>query len=62
VPTLVFEDGEVLIESTAILDYLDEVVGPSKAMIAENGPERRHALKNLRARNRARDKAVSPGL
>jgi len=37
VPTLVFEDGEVLIESTAILDYLDEVVGPSKAMIAENG-------------------------
>ena len=34
VPTLVFEDGEVLIESTAILDYLDEVVGPSKAMIA----------------------------
>ncbi len=27
VPTLVFEDGEVLIESTAILDYLDEVSG-----------------------------------
>src|ERR1700675_1118168 len=39
VPTLVFEDGEVLIESSAILDYLDEVVGPSKAMIALSVPE-----------------------
>ena len=27
VPTLVLEDGEVLIESTAILDYLDELSG-----------------------------------
>ena len=34
VPTLVLDDGEVLIESAAILDYLDELVGPAKAMIA----------------------------
>ena len=59
VPTLVFEDGEVLIESTAILDYLDEVVGPSKAMIAENGPERRHALKICALATGLGDKAVS---
>ena len=45
VPTLVLDDGEVLIESTAILDHLDETVGPSRAMIAENGPRRREALK-----------------
>jgi glutathione S-transferase len=30
VPTLVLHSGEVLIESTAILDYLDELVGLSK--------------------------------
>src|SRR5712691_11960978 len=59
VPTLVFEDGEVLIESTAILDYLDEVVGPSKAMIAENGPERRHALRICALATGLGDKAVS---
>jgi glutathione S-transferase len=59
VPTLVFEDGEVLIESTAILDYLDEVVGPSKAMIASSGPERRHALKICALAIGLGDKAVS---
>src|SRR4030088_3217332 len=58
-PTLIFEDGEVLIESPAILDYLDELVGPSKAMIAENGPERRHALKICALATGLGDKAVS---
>ena len=42
VPTLVLDDGEVLIESAAMLDYLDELVGPERAMIAANGPARRH--------------------
>jgi glutathione S-transferase len=59
VPTLVFEDGEVLIESGAILDYLDEVVGPSRAMIAGNGAERRHALKICALATGLGDKAVS---
>jgi len=43
VPTLVLDDGEALIESTAILDYLDELAGAQDAMIAENGLERRRA-------------------
>src|SRR6186713_1272846 len=38
VPTLLLDGGEVLIESTAMLDYLDELVGPEKAMIAASGP------------------------
>jgi glutathione S-transferase len=59
VPTLVFEDGEVLIESAAILDYLDEVVGPEKAMIASSGPERRHGLKICALATGLGDKAVS---
>ncbi len=28
IPSLVFEDGEVLIDSAAILDWLDETVSP----------------------------------
>src|SRR3981081_1839511 len=47
VPTLLLDDGEALIESTAITDYLDELVGHEKAMIAARGPERRHGLKIL---------------
>jgi glutathione S-transferase len=59
VPTLLLDDGEVLIESTAILDYLDETVGPSRAMIAENGPRRREALKVCALATGLGDKAVS---
>jgi len=47
------------IESTAILDYLDELVGPSKAMIAQGGPERRRALKICALATGLGDKAVS---
>jgi glutathione S-transferase len=59
VPTLVLDHGEALIESTAILDYLDELVGPEKAVIAERGPERRHALKICALATGLADKAVS---
>ena len=59
VPTLVLDGGEVLIESTAILDYLDELVGPEQAMIAEHGPQRRHALKVCALATGLGDKAVS---
>jgi glutathione S-transferase len=59
VPTLVLEGGEALIESTAILDYLDELVGPDKAMIAGSGPARRHALKVCALATGLGDKAVS---
>jgi glutathione S-transferase len=55
----VLDDGEVLIESTAILDYLDELVGPERAMMAARGPERRHALKICALATGLADKAVS---
>jgi glutathione S-transferase len=41
VPTMVLDDGEALIESSAILDCLDELVGPERAMIAAQGAARR---------------------
>ncbi|MDR3488621.1 MAG: glutathione S-transferase family protein [Bradyrhizobium sp.] len=59
VPTLVLDSGEALIESTAILDYLDELVGREKAMIAARGPQRRHALKICALATGLGDKAVS---
>src|SRR5664279_329823 len=59
VPTLVLDGGEALIESTAILDYLDELVGPEKAMIAERGPERRRALRICALATGLGDKSVS---
>jgi glutathione S-transferase len=59
VPTLVLDGGEALIESTAILDYLDELVGSDKALIAADGPERRHALKVCALAMGLGDKAVS---
>jgi glutathione S-transferase len=59
VPTLVLADGEALIESGAILDYLDECVGPSRAMIAQHGDARRHALRVCALGTGLADKAVS---
>src|SRR5712675_1524925 len=59
VPTLVLDGGEALIESMAILDYLDELAGPDKALIAPRGPERRRALKICALATGLGDKAVS---
>jgi glutathione S-transferase len=59
VPTLVLEDGEVLIESGAILDYLDEAAGTDRAMLAPFGVARRHALKTIALAMGMGDKAVS---
>ena len=59
VPTLVLDSGESLIESGAILDCLDELVGPSRPMIAERGEQRRHALKVCALATGLADKAVS---
>jgi glutathione S-transferase len=59
VPTVVLDDGEVLIESAAILDHLDEIAPPQKRLIAERGPERRAALKICALGMGLADKAVS---
>lgn len=44
VPTLILPDGETLIDSAAILDHLDELAGPGRALIPGAGPLRRRAL------------------
>jgi glutathione S-transferase len=59
VPTLVLDDGEVVIESGAILDHLDETAGPDRAMMPHGGPARRQALKVCALATGLADKAVS---
>jgi glutathione S-transferase len=44
VPAFVLEDGEVLTESAAILDHLDSVVGPERALVPTAGAARRQVL------------------
>jgi glutathione S-transferase len=59
VPTLVLDNGEALIESSIILDYLDELAGEAKAMIAARGAERRRHLRLCALASGLADKAVS---
>jgi glutathione S-transferase len=41
VPALVLESGEVLIDSLMIIDWLDEQVGPARALVPREGDTRR---------------------
>jgi glutathione S-transferase len=59
VPTLVLDDGEVLVDSVTILDHLDATVGASRAMIAESGPARRQVARVCALATGLADKAVS---
>ncbi|MGH8506178.1 MAG: glutathione S-transferase family protein [Stenotrophobium sp.] len=59
VPTLVLDDGEMLIESSAILDYLDDSVGHARALLPGGGAERRQALKLMAIAIGAAEKGVA---
>jgi glutathione S-transferase len=47
IPALLLDDGTVLIDSGAICEYLDELVGPARALMADNGPVRRAMLQDI---------------
>jgi glutathione S-transferase len=59
VPTLVLPDGESLIDSSAILDFLDESVGPQRALLPGSGQERRDALRVIAIALGAAEKGVT---
>ncbi len=59
VPTLVLDDGTVLVETFAILDTLDEMVGPERALLPPSGAARREALRIMSFASGLADKAVS---
>jgi len=57
IPSLVLDDGEVLIDSAAILDWLDQSVGPARALVPPAGLARRRALRLIALATGAIDKA-----
>ena len=59
VPTLILDDGEVLMDSATILDALDDLAGPAKAMAPRAGPERRRCLRLCALSASVAEKAVS---
>ena len=59
VPTLVLEDGTALVESHAILDYLDSRVPPESALFPRIEPARHQALRLAALATGLADKAVS---
>jgi glutathione S-transferase len=58
VPTLVLDDSDSLIESAAILDYLDDFVGPARALLPPSGRNRREALRAMSIAVGAAEKGV----
>jgi glutathione S-transferase len=44
IPALILDDGAVLIDSAAIIDHLDETVGPARALIPPAGYDRRQIM------------------
>ena len=59
VPALRTDDGETLVDSSAILDYLDEEAGGERALLPRHGPERRRSLQSISQSLSATEKAIS---
>jgi glutathione S-transferase len=59
VPTLVLDDGTVLVDSTVILDAIDDLIAPSHAMLPRTGVTRMQGLRTCALATGAADKAVS---
>lgn len=45
VPALVLDSGETLFDSSAILDHLDQLAGPERALVPFREPQRREVLR-----------------
>ena len=45
IPTLLLDDGDALVESYAILDEIDRMVGPDRALTPASGRQRREVMK-----------------
>jgi len=59
VPVLVMDDEQTLIESSAILDALDELASDDRRLLPKSGPLRRAALRVCALATGLADKAVS---
>lgn len=59
VPTLILDNGEVLVDSHAMIDYLDHRVGPTGTLLPQTEPLRHQAMKVMTLATGVLDKGVS---
>lgn len=57
-PSLVCDDGEVLMDSTLILDHAESLVPPGRRLMPEDARERQHALRRIGLALAALEKSV----
>lgn len=57
-PTLVCDDGEILMDSSLILDYAETLAAPERRLMPPSLPERQHALHRIGLALAACEKAV----
>jgi glutathione S-transferase len=57
-PTLVLDDGEVLMDSTLIIDYLEALAGPSKSLMPTDLKQRARSLRVIGLALAACEKSV----
>lgn len=57
IPSLILADGTTLIDSAAILDWLDQEVGPERALLPSAGAARQQALQRIALATGTIDKA-----
>ncbi|HEX7435248.1 MAG TPA: glutathione S-transferase, partial [Caldimonas sp.] len=57
-PTLVCDDGEVLMDSTLILDYAEALAAPRKSLMPSGVSARQHALRRIGLALAACEKSV----
>jgi glutathione S-transferase len=58
VPTLVLDNGDVLIETSSIIDYVDSLVAPEKRLLPQANPARYRMLKTVSVASGISDMAV----
>jgi glutathione S-transferase len=61
IPSLILSDGTTLIDSAAILDWLDQQVGPERALLAAGGLVRREMLQRIALATGTIDKMMGIG-
>lgn len=59
VPTLVLDDGDIVVDSNSILDYVDGLVPAENRLLPQAEPERRRVLKVMTFATGFADKGVS---
>ena len=57
-PTLVLDDGEVLMDSTLIIDYLEALAGPGRSLMPQSIEQRLRALRLIGLALAASEKSV----